>query len=129
MNKTRLLLFPTFAISSMITAQTTSVTVSGKVTNKDKTALPYANIILKKEKDSAFIAGTITNEDGRFSLTGIKPDHYLLETSITGYNTQIHPVFIGSLSEFLEIPLIELERRQEKETKIEEVIVSASKKK
>ncbi|MGU3375788.1 TonB-dependent receptor domain-containing protein [Chryseobacterium sp. M5A1_1a] len=128
MNKTRLLLFPTFAISTMITAQTTSVTVSGRVTHKDKMALPYANLILKKETDSAFVAGTITNEEGRFSITGIKPDHYLLETSLTGYNTQIHPVFIGSLSEFLEIPLIELIEKQEKETKIEEVIVSGSKK-
>ncbi|RXM51289.1 MULTISPECIES: TonB-dependent receptor domain-containing protein [unclassified Chryseobacterium] len=128
MNKTRLLLFPTFAISSMITAQTASVTVSGKVTNTDKAALPYASIILKKEKDTAFVAGTITNEEGRFSITGIKPDHYLMETSITGYNKKILPVFIGSLSEFLEIPLIELERKKEQETKIEEVIVSGTKK-
>jgi outer membrane receptor protein involved in Fe transport len=128
MNKTRLLLFPTFAISSMITAQTASVTVSGKVTNTDKAALPYASIILKKEKDSAFVAGTITNEEGRFSITGIKPDHYLMETSIAGYNKQILPVFIGSLSEFLEIPLIELERKKDQETKIEEVIVSGTKK-
>lgn len=128
MNKTRLLLFPTFAISSMITAQTASVTVSGKVTNTDKAALPYASIILKKEKDSAFVAGTITNDEGRFSITGIKPDHYLMETSIAGYNKQILPVFIGSLSEFLEIPLIELERKKDQETKIEEVIVSGTKK-
>lgn len=128
MNKTRLLLFPTFAISSMITAQTASVTVSGKVTNTDKAALPYASIILKKEKDSVFVAGTITNEEGRFSITGIKPDHYLMETSIAGYNKQILPVFIGSLSEFLEIPLIELERKKDQETKIEEVIVSGTKK-
>lgn len=128
MNKTRLLLFPTFAISSMITAQTASVTVSGKVTNTNKAALPYASIILKKEKDTAFVAGTITNEEGRFSITGIKPDHYLMETSIAGYNKKILPVFIGSLSEFLEIPLIELERKKEQETKIEEVIVSGTKK-
>ncbi len=128
MNKTRLLLFPTFAISSMITAQTASVTVSGKVTNTDKAALPYASIILKKEKDTAFVAGTITNEEGRFSITGIKPDHYLMETSISGYNKQVLPVFIGSLSEFLEIPIIELERKKEQETKIEEVVLSGTKK-
>ncbi|BAP31645.1 TonB-dependent receptor plug [Chryseobacterium sp. StRB126] len=112
----------------MITAQIASVTVSGKATNNDKAALPYASIVLKKEKDSAFVAGTITNEEGRFSITGIKPDHYLMETSITGYNRQILPVFIGSLSEFLEIPLIELERKKEQETKIEEVILSGTKK-
>ncbi|AZA98696.1 TonB-dependent receptor [Chryseobacterium joostei] len=128
MNRKKLLLFPTVAISSIITAQVTSVTVSGRVTTKDKTMLPYANIILKKEKDTAFIAGTFTNEEGRFSITGIKPDHYLLETSMAGYDLQKQPVFIGSLSEFLEIPPIELTAKKESETKIEEVVLSASKK-
>ncbi|MGE8432502.1 TonB-dependent receptor domain-containing protein [Chryseobacterium joostei] len=128
MNRKKLLLFPAVAISSIVTAQITSVTVSGRVTTKDKTVLPYANIILKKEKDTAFIAGTFTNEEGRFSITGIKPDHYLLETSMAGYHLQKQPVFIGSLSEFLEIPTIELIPKKESETKIEEVVLSASKK-
>ncbi|MEG0925468.1 TonB-dependent receptor [Chryseobacterium sp.] len=128
MNRKKLLLFPTVAISSLVTAQINSVTVSGRVTSKDKAHLPYANIILKKEKDTAFIAGTFTNEEGRFSLTGIKPDHYLLETSMAGYDLQKQPVFIGSLSEFLEIPPIELSSKKENETKIEEVVLSASKK-
>lgn len=128
MNRKKLLLFPAVAISSIVTAQITSVTVSGRVTTKDKTLLPYANIILKKEKDTAFIAGTFTNEEGRFSIAGIKPDHYLLETSMAGYDLQKQPVFIGSLSEFLEIPTIELIPKKENETKIEEVVLSASKK-
>ncbi|WP_185247463.1 TonB-dependent receptor domain-containing protein [Chryseobacterium bernardetii] len=128
MNRSKFLLFPTVAISSMITAQVTSVTFSGKVTNKDKEVLPYAHIILKKEKDTAFVAGTITNEEGRFSIAGVQPDYYFLETSAAGYDSYKHSVFIGSLSEFLEIPTIELHRKQEKETKIEEVVVSASKK-
>lgn len=129
MNKTALLFFPaSMVISSLVSAQTTSVTASGRIINKDKTAIPYAHIILKKEKDSTFTAGTITNEEGRFSITGIKPDHYLLETSITGYNTYTQPVFIGTLSEFLEIPTIELTQKQENETKIDAITITASKK-
>ncbi|MCW1962072.1 TonB-dependent receptor [Chryseobacterium viscerum] len=129
MNKTALLFFPTcMAISSLVSAQTASVTASGRITNKDKAAIPYAHIILRKEKDSTFTAGTITNEEGRFSITGIKPDHYLLEASITGYNTYTQPIFIGSLSEFLEIPTIELAQKQENETKIEAITITASKK-
>lgn len=129
MNKTALLFFPTcMMVSSLVSAQTASVTASGRITGIDKTALPYAHIILKKEKDSTFTAGTITNEEGRFSLTGIKPDHYLLETSLTGYHTQVQPVFIGSLSEFLEIPAIELVPQQETENKIEAIAITASKK-
>jgi len=128
MNRKKLLLFPTGIISTIVFAQTTSVTVSGRITDKDKKGLAYAHIILKKENDSAFVAGTITNEEGRFSMTGIKPDHYILETSMTDYDTQRQPVFIGSLSEFLEIPMIELISKEEKETRIEEVTLTASKK-
>ena len=128
MNRKKLLLFPTCIISTIVFAQTTSVTVSGRITDKDKKGLAYAHIILKKENDSAFVAGTITNEEGRFSMTGIKPDHYILETSMTDYDTQRQPVFIGSLSEFLEIPMIELISKEGKETRIEEVTLTASKK-
>lgn len=129
MSRTKLLFLPTcIIISSLASAQTASVTASGKVITKDKTALPYAHIILKKEKDSTFVAGTVTNEEGRFSITGIKPDHYLLETSTSGYTTQIQPIFIGSLSEFLEIPTIELAQKPDQETKIEAITITASKK-
>ena len=69
MNRTQMLFFPTCVVlSSLASAQTTSVTASGRVTTKDKTALPYANIILKKEKDSTFIAGTIFIQYQRKSL-------------------------------------------------------------
>lgn len=129
MNRTALFFLPScMIISSLVSAQTVSVTASGRITDKNKTALPYAHIILKKEKDSAFAAGTITHEDGRFSLTGLKPDHYILETSLTGYKKHIQPVFIGSLSEFLEIPDVELTQDQENETKIETVAITAAKK-
>ena len=128
MNRKKLLLFPTCVISCMAAAQTTSVTASGRVTDNKKAGVPYASIILKKEKDSAFVAGTITNEEGRFSITGIKPDHYLLVTSINGYHTAIRQIFIGSLSEFLEVPGIELSPEQTNETQIQEVTLTASKK-
>ncbi|WP_343658482.1 TonB-dependent receptor [Chryseobacterium sp.] len=129
MNKTALFFLPScMLISSLVSAQTISVAASGKITDKNKTALPYAHIILKKEKDSAFVAGTITNEEGRFSLTGLKPDHYILETSLTGYKKHLQPVFIGSLSEFLEIPVVELTQEEENETRIETVTITASKK-
>lgn len=111
-------------------AQISSVTISGIVKDKtNKSALAYVNILAKTEKDTAFVAGTITNEEGRFSLANIKPGNYKLEITLSGYHTQAQPLFIGSLSEFLEIPPIELDKNQGvTETKIEEVVVSASKK-
>ena len=53
--------------------QNKGVTISGIVKNKtDKTALSFVNILLKTEKDSAFVTGTVTKEEGRFSLQNIK---------------------------------------------------------
>ncbi|MBW3521230.1 TonB-dependent receptor [Chryseobacterium sp. NKUCC03_KSP] len=115
---------------SFIKAQVSNVMVSGIVKDKqDKNDLAYTNIILKKASDETFVAGTITNEEGRFSLEGIKPDNYHLEISISGYNSQNQDLFIGSLSGFIEVPIIELESSSStKETKIEEVVLTSSKK-
>ncbi len=59
-------------IVSISNAQT-SVTVSGIIKNeKSKDVLPFVNVVLKNEKDSSFLIGTVTNEEGRFSLSKIK---------------------------------------------------------
>ncbi|HMR82124.1 MAG TPA: TonB-dependent receptor [Niabella sp.] len=105
-------------------AQVTSVTISGMVRNKtDKSVIPYANLVIKMAKDTSFIAGTVTNEEGRFSVENIKPGNYMLEVSFTGFETKEQPLFVGSLSAFLDIPVIELE---EKVTALENVTVSAT---
>ena len=91
-------------------AQVASVTLSGIVKDKvSKSALSYVNVVLKTTKDSVFITGTVTNEEGRFILTKVKPDNYYLEISFVGYVTKKQPIFVGSLSEFLDVSTVELE--------------------
>lgn len=122
-------LFLSLVFVNSLFAQVASVTISGIVTNKSKTVLPYTTVTLKTAKEKKFVSGTITNEEGRFSITGIKPDNYYLETSVSGYSPYTQSVFIGSLSEFLDIPSIELEQiKDNKETKIEEVVLTSLKK-
>lgn len=104
-------------------AQTTSVTLSGIVKDKnDKSALPFVNVVLKTEKDSTFVTGTVTNDEGRFTLSGVKPNNYFLEISYIGYVTKKQSLFIGNLSEFLDVAVIEL---TEDITTLSEVVVSA----
>ena len=104
------LLFAIIVAQSSLFAQYSSVTLTGLVKDRThKTALSFVNVVLKTEKDSAFVTGTVTGDDGVFTLTGIKPDSYYAEVSFIGYNTRQQSVFVGSLSEFLNMATIELE--------------------
>lgn len=90
------------------TAQS-SVSVSGIIKDKiTKANLPFVNIIVKTEKDGAFITGGISNEEGRFTLTGIKSGIYVLTFSFVGYTTLNQSLFVGNLSPYLDLKVIEL---------------------
>ena len=108
---------------SMLQAQTSAVTVSGMIKGKaDKTALPFVNIVLKTEKDSAFVTGTVSNEEGRFTLTNIKSGNYVLQFSYTGFASKSQPVLVGTLSSFLDLGTIEL---QQDAKQLQEVVISS----
>lgn len=101
------------------------VTLSGIVKDqKTKQVSPYVSVVLKKEKDSAFVTGTITSENGRFTLTGVKEGSYILFVSFTGYFTTRVPVLVGRLSDYLDLSTIEI---VEDSKTLNEVIVEAKK--
>lgn len=90
-------------------AQNQKTTLSALVKDaKTQAALPFVNIALKTAKDSTFITGTITREDGRFSLPDIRPGNYLLSVTYIGYLTIQQPVLVGQLSPFLDLGTINL---------------------
>lgn len=90
-------------------AQISGITISGELKDKiSKAPISYVNVELKNHNDSFFVSGTITGEDGRFSLTGVKPGKYLLECSFTGYIPSLQNIFVGNLSQFLDIGVVEL---------------------
>lgn len=124
MNKIRLFFVLISILAfSVANAQVSTVTISGIVKNKaDKSAVPYVNVVVKTEKDSAFVAGTVTNDEGRFSIANVKPGNYRLQISFMGFENREQPLFVGSLSAFLDIPVIELE---EASTVLEGVTISA----
>lgn len=116
-------IFILMIITSGAFAQVTSVTISGILKNKsDKSGLPYVNVVLKNDKDGTFVTGTVTNDEGRFFIADVKPGGYILGVSYVGFESKEQPLFIGSLSEFLDIPVIELE---EQSTELESVIITA----
>jgi len=70
--------------------------------------MPYVNVILKTENDSAFVTGTVTDEAGRYTLASVRPGSYLLEFSLIGYATQRQPLYVGNLTNFLDAGTAEL---------------------
>lgn len=102
-------------------SQVSKVTLSGVVKEKSSgVVLPYVNVLLKNESDSAFVTGTISDSEGRFVIV-TKPGNYILDFSFVGYTRVIQPVLVGKLSEYLDAGMIEM---AESATALNEVIVT-----
>lgn len=105
-------------------AQGNKVTISGAIKdNKEKSPLPYVPVVLLNSSDSTFIAGGLSEDDGRFSLTGINQGSYLIKISGLGFREYIRPVLAGELSSFLDLGNIMLESVT---NNLSEVVVSTS---
>lgn len=93
-----------FFFSSLLSQAQNDIAVSGLIKDKANNAgMPFVNVSLKNEKDSSLLAGTISNEEGRFELSKIKPGSYFIEFSFVGYLIQRQSLFAGSLSSFLDV--------------------------
>lgn len=91
-------------------AQISSVTVSGTIrAQASKEHLPYVTITLSTASDNKFVSGTVSDEQGRFTLSHIKPGNYQLSISLVGYKNQQQNLYVGSLSEYLDVANINLE--------------------
>ena len=74
------------AVLAVMTAA--AKTFTGRVVDETQAPVPFANVVLLNSSDSAFVAGTTTDTDGRFSLTGhaAKP---LIKITYLGYQTLV----------------------------------------
>jgi len=104
-------------------AQVESVTISGVIHDASGQNLPYVNVVILTEKDKAFNTGTVTNEEGRYTISNAKPGNYLLEVSYIGYKNYLQSILIGKLSSFLDLGIIQL---NEDVTALNEVVVEGT---
>lgn len=58
-------------------------TVKGKLIDEDSQPLPYANVVLLSLPDSTFVTGTISGEDGSFTL-GATSENQIVKISSIG---------------------------------------------
>jgi outer membrane receptor protein involved in Fe transport len=110
-------------VSEFLNAQNAGI--SGIVkSSDDKKVLAFASVVLKQEKDSGFVTGTITSEGGRFTLTEIKPGNYILQISLSGYTLHLQKIIIGTLNLYYDAGTIELKPAV---TSLSEVVVTVQK--
>jgi len=80
-------------LASAAFAQTYSI--RGKAVDAtNKSTVAGASVSIRKEKDSNNIAGVLTDTGGRFVLTGLAPDKYIVKVSFFGYKPLIVKVQI-----------------------------------
>ena len=65
--------------------------VSGKLVDENSYPLPYANVVLLSLPDSAFVSGTISGEDGTFTLEATS-ENQIVKISSIGYKIVCKPV-------------------------------------
>lgn len=64
--------------------------IKGTITTSDGDAAAGVNVILKNSK-----YGTVTNDDGTFELNRVRPNTYILQISLTGYETTEQEVIVA----------------------------------
>lgn len=100
--------FTLYLLPMLVSAQS-EVTISGLVRDgKSKAVIPYVNIVFKAKADSSFIGGTITNEQGRFTLNVNKSGAYIIEAVSAGFVKYKQEIIVGTLSNYLDLGMIEL---------------------
>ena len=99
-----------------------SQSITGIITDKSNTPIPYANILLLKPKDSSLIKGTITDDFGKFQFLDVKKETYNLNVSLLGYKSINKSLSVGN--ESIDLGTLILEEQSEE---LSEVIIEAKK--
>jgi outer membrane receptor protein involved in Fe transport len=111
--------------SVQLLGQSTSINLSGIIKDKlSKKPISFVNVVLKTFTDSSFVSGTISDENGLFVISEIKPGEYFIEVSFIGYKKYESSLFVGSNSDFIDLGTILIEEIAEE---LSEVVVSAKK--
>ncbi|WP_163399750.1 TonB-dependent receptor domain-containing protein [Flavobacterium fluviatile] len=124
--KPKIILLLSFFLITIVqaVAQKKIVTISGIIKDSSsKIAVPYANIVLKSPKDQKIFFGTVSGDDGRFTIAAVNSGNHILEISSTGFKTKSKTLFIDTLSDYLDLGNIEID---EDINVLSEVIVSGT---
>ncbi len=80
--------FITLMMALVIALAAAADTFTGRVVDETNAPAPFVNVVLLNASDSAFVAGTTTDTDGRFSLTG-NATRPIVKITYLGYKTLV----------------------------------------
>lgn len=102
MKKEKVLL--SLAISCIATTTCLAQNIIGKIIDTHHAPVPFANVVLINQQDSTFIQGTVSQEDGSFSLEGTPHKNELVKVSYVGHQTKYIPCNQAQLGDII-LPL------------------------
>ena len=70
------------SVCAVVSVGVSAQTVSGNLIDENSQPLPYANVVLLSLPDSAFVSGTISGEDGSFTLEATSENQIVKISSI-----------------------------------------------
>lgn len=76
------------------TIQAIAYNITGTIADNTGEPLIRATVRLLSARDSSAVKGALTDNDGNFSITDVKPGKYIVETSYVGYSTSRHPAVV-----------------------------------
>jgi outer membrane receptor protein involved in Fe transport len=120
-NKTTLLLLLFFGtITTICFGQ-----IQGKVMGINEEPVPFANVVLYQAVDTTLVTGTITDDDGSFSLPPLTSGNFLVRISNLGYADQYEgPILVNSASDTYNLGTLVLD---EAFNELDEVVLAARK--
>lgn len=70
--------------------------IFGRVVDSEKEPLIQASVRLLAAKDSAYVKGGATNEQGRFRINNVKSGKYILQATYVGYEPTYKNITVGA---------------------------------
>ena len=84
-----LIFFLLTALTSPLLAQTNSITVSGKIVEKENNEpIPFATVVIRDAQSNQNLTGTTSDEEGQFYLQ-LANSNFLVEVSFIGFESLI----------------------------------------
>lgn len=98
-------------------------TVSGRIFDGETNqALPFASVTINSAENNSIISGTISDENGRFVISGIAKGEYVVKCSFVGYQSSEIPLLVGELNTNFDLGKITLSVSTEQ---LDEVTIQA----